>query len=303
MQKLIFLLLIFTTQYNVYAQKETTIQNGNAFIYYKVFGKGTPLLLINGGPGMNSEGFEGIARLLSKNNRVITYDQRGTGKSALPEINESTITLDLMMEDIETIRKDLKIEQWIILGHSFGGMLAAYYAVKKPEHILSLIMSSSGGIDLDLLSFVNDNIQSKLSKQESDSFKYWTAKIASGDTSHHARLQRGMALAPAYVYNRKYILVIAERLTQGNQRINELIWRNMRKINFNCTKDLTGFFKPVLIIQGKNDILKISTAQNIQKAFGNSKLILMENTAHYGWLDNEKEYLSVIQEFLAKNNN
>ena len=60
-----------------------------------------------------------------------------------------------MVDDLEVLRKQLQIRQWIVLGHSFGGMLACYYATLFPENIEGLILSSSGGIDLELQSYVS----------------------------------------------------------------------------------------------------------------------------------------------------
>ncbi|MBK9983709.1 MAG: alpha/beta fold hydrolase [Saprospiraceae bacterium] len=149
------------------AQTEGIIKSVDAApIYYRTFGSGQPLLIINGGPGMNSNGFENLARKLSEHYKTIIYDQRGTGKSILPILDSTTITMDLMIEDVESLRKFFKLDSWSILGHSFGGMLASYYATKYPEHIDKMILSSSGGIDLGLLSYVNDAISSKLSSEE-----------------------------------------------------------------------------------------------------------------------------------------
>ncbi|MGB3079084.1 MAG: alpha/beta fold hydrolase, partial [Saprospiraceae bacterium] len=67
------------------AQTEGIVKSvDNAPIYYRTFGSGQPLLIINGGPGMNSNGFENLARKLSEHYKTIIYDQRGTGKSILP---------------------------------------------------------------------------------------------------------------------------------------------------------------------------------------------------------------------------
>lgn len=283
-------------------QAGTLVSTDGAPVFYRTFGKGKPLLIINGGPGMNSNGFESLAKKLSEHNTTIIYDQRGTGKSVLKSLDSSTVNLKLMMDDIESIRKELKIEKWSILGHSFGGMLASYYATVYPQHIDKLILSSSGGIDLDLLSYVNESISSKLSKTELDSVNYWTTRIDGGDTSHTALLGRGRNLAPAYVLNKKYIPVIAERLTQGNGTINQLIWRDFQKVNFNCAGKLELFQQPVLIIQGKEDIIKPETAEKAHKAFNNSRIVLMDHCIHYGWLDNEETYFKEVNTFLAKNN-
>lgn len=301
MSKFLCLLIFSLFQFLVHAQQDVVIKNGNTSIHYKTFGNGNPILIINGGPGMNSDGFDGIARMLSQHNMTITYDQRGTGRSTLQKTDNSTITMNLMVDDIEVLRKHLKINTWIILGHSFGGMLASYYATIHPENIESLILSSSGGIDLGLLSGGNLSIQSKLTEEEKDSLNYWNKKIAAGDTSYHARLQRGMALAPAYLYNKAFIPVIAERLTQGNALINTLVWNDMQKIKFDCSKKLSSFNKPVLIIQGKNDVLDEKIAFKEHKAFKNSTLVFLDHSGHYGWLDNKEAYLGAIAKFLSEN--
>ncbi len=206
-----------------------------------------------------------------------------------------------MIDDIENLRKQLKIERWIILGHSFGGMLASYYATIHPDKIISMILSSSGGIDLELLSYVSKNINAKLTPQQLDSANYWSQKIADGDTSYFARWQRAKALANAYVYDKKYAPAIAERLTHSNLRINDLIWQDMQKINFNCASKLLTFTRPVLIIQGRQDIIEERTSQKASKILKNSRLVILDHCVHYGWLDNRDAYLSEVEKFISGN--
>lgn len=283
---------------NAFAQTEGySTNNDSNKTYYKIFGKGEPLLIINGGPGMNSNGFEGMAKVLAETQEAIIYDQRGTGKSKLKELNSKTISMKIMADDLEALRKHLKIKKWNILGHSFGGMLASYYATVYPNSINKLVLSSSGGIDLTLLKTPN-LIERNLSKVEKDSLDYWNDKIEKGDTSHAARLARGRAMAPAYVYDQKYIPIIAERLTQGNSTINGLLWDDMQKINFDCKSKLKSFKNPVLIIQGKEDVISNQIGELAQKTIPNSKLILLENCRHYGWLDAKEKYFGEINSFL-----
>ena len=282
---------MFYFNFSGYSQTEGyAVSTDNTPVHYKVFGNGEPLLIINGGPGMNCNGFEGLAVKLSSTNKTIIYDQRGTGESKLPKLDSTTLTMKLMIDDIETLRKYLHIEKWIVLGHSFGGMVASYYATLFPDHIEKIILSSSGGIDLGLLGYISANINAKLSKEEAQAVSYWSQQISNGDTSYHAKIQRGMNLAPAYVYDRKWVPVIAERLTQGNSRINQLLWDDLRKIKFNCFYQLRSFAKPVLIIQGKQDIVNPQTAELSHKAFKNSRIVFIDHCIHYGWLDNETDY-------------
>jgi proline iminopeptidase len=292
----LFAFLIFLGK--AFAQTEGYVKNNDSCLtYYKTFGKGEPLLIINGGPGMNSNGFENMAKTLSENQKTIIYDQRGTGKSKLAKLNTNTISMQLMADDIESLRKHLKIEKWNILGHSFGGMLASYYATVYPNSIDKLILSSSGGVDLTLLKTPN-LIEAGLNQSQKDSLNYWNSKIEKGDTSYAARIGRGRAMAPAYVYDQKYAPIIAERLTQGNSKINGLLWNDMQKMNFDCKAKLENFKNPVLIIQGKEDIISNEIGEIAHKTFPNSKLILLEHSKHYGWLDARKKFFSDINSFL-----
>ena len=269
-------------------------------IYYRTWGVGIPLLIINGGPGLNSDGFAELAKTLSAHNQTIIYDQRGTGKSVMEKIDSTTMTMSLMVEDMENLRKKLNIDNWIILGHSFGGMLASYYATMHPQHIISLILSSSGGIDLELMSYAGNNINSKLTKRQLDAVNYWAKQIADGDTTYNAKLKRAQALAPAYLYDKKNVPLIAARLTQTNSEVNNFIWQDLQKIHFDCAPGLLNFNKPVLIIQGKQDIVEEKTAQKAHRAFSNSRVVLLDKCVHYGWLDRREAYFAEVEKFIAE---
>ncbi len=292
---ILLIILVFQNFLN-YSQESKFIELPGSKIHYQTFGQGNPILILNGGPGMSSEGFIPLAKELSKNHQTILYDQRGTGQSKLEKIDSSTLTMDLMVEDIETLRKHLKIENWVVMGHSFGGMLAYYYASKYPERVKGMIQSSSGGMDLSLLSSLN--LTNRLSRKERDSLNFYDQKIAGGDTTYQTRLKRGQFLAPAYLYNKKYAPIIAERLTQGNNQLNNLVWANLRAIPFDVKDKMKTFEKPVLILHGSDDIVNRDVAKTAHKILPNSKLVILENSSHYGWLEQKEKYFSEIENFL-----
>ncbi len=296
MKKNILLIVLVFQNFLNYSQDIKFIALPGSKIHYQTFGKGNPILILNGGPGMSSEGFVTLAKELSINNQTIIYDQRGTGLSTLDEIDGSTVTMDLMAEDIETLRKHLKIEKWIVMGHSFGGMLAYYYASKYPNRVKGMIQSSSGGMDLKLLSSIN--ITDRLPQKERDSLSFYNQKISQGDTTYQTRLKRGQFLAPAYLYNKKYAPIVAERLTQGNSQINNLVWANLQAISFDVKETMKTFKKPVLILQGADDIVNMAIAKTAHKILPNSKLIVLEECSHYGWLEQKEKYYSEIENFV-----
>lgn len=300
MKKLLTLFMM-CLHFALSAQKEGSIPIENGNIFYQTFGGGSDtLLIINGGPGMSSEGFVGLATELGKDAFCIIYDQRGTGKSKLSVISEKTITMDLMVQDIESLRKELGINEWIVFGQSFGGMLASYYATKHPGRVKGLILSSSGGIDLE--AFDDLDILGQLNDKQRQQFNYWSRQISNGDTSFHARLERAKNLAPAYLYHdrKEDIDAIGLRLTQGNMEVNGIVHRNMQAMGFDCKPGLRNFKKPVLILHGTEDIIPIEIAERTHQILENSELVLLEKCAHYGWLEQKEVYFKAIRNFLKK---
>jgi proline iminopeptidase len=295
-----FVLLHFVLAFDCNAQQEFFAPADGVRIAYRSFGSGTPILLINGGPGLNSEGFEGLAKMLSTNNRVIIYDQRGTGHSQLARKDASTITMRLMDDDIERLRVHLGYKDWIVMGHSFGGMLASFYTTQHPEKVKALVLSSSGGIDMELFSGAGNIIYRQLSEPDADSLRFWESRISDGDTSGYARRKRAHFLAFAYVYFKRNAGAIEERLQLTDRNVNSLVWQDLRRIRFNCAPLLASFTKPALIIQGRQDIVDSSAAKKAHHVLKNSQLVLLDQCRHYGWLDQPEKYFAALRPFLAQ---
>ncbi|MBT8324653.1 MAG: alpha/beta fold hydrolase [Winogradskyella sp.] len=280
------------------AQESHFITTADGKIHYQTIGEGPSLLIINGGPGFSSEGFMSLGKsIAAMGYSSILFDQRGTGQSTLNHVDGTTLTMDLMVEDMERIRTDLNLKQWIVLGHSFGGMLANYYTSKYPENVVALIHSSSGGLDLALLDNVQANLHAKLTQQKRDSLVYWRQKMRA-ENSITNREQYYNILASTYVYNKAHIPQVSQRLMQGNMTINQLVWNDMHRIEYDCKDALKAFNKPVLILQGKQDVLSASVANTAKDVFSNATLYFLDECGHYGWLDQKDKYYTYIQTFL-----
>jgi proline iminopeptidase len=295
-------LLSFLTLFVTAQGKDGYIKIKDGVIHYKKYGTGKPILIINGGPGMNCEGFGSLAELLAPNHTVILYDQRGTGQSTLTKTDSTTVTMQLMARDIEILRKQLQIDKWVVLGQSFGGIMAQYYASQRPQAIKGLILSASGGINLKVFDYIGANMILRLSQAERDSLKYWNQRIESGDTTYHAKYQRAKYLAPEYLFDRKYVPLLAERLTQGKKEITELVYQDLYKINYNCKESLRNFRQPVLIIQGRQDIMGDGTSYEAHRVLQNSQLVFINRCGHYGWIEQKEQYITALNRFLKSIN-
>lgn len=115
--------------------------------YYRIVdpeGKKTPLLLLHGGPGSTHNYFEVFDEMAKADDRpLVMYDQIGCGESMISGHPES-FNAETWMDELEAIRKHLKLEKVHILGQSWGGMLAILYALKRrPQGVKSYILSST----------------------------------------------------------------------------------------------------------------------------------------------------------------
>jgi len=294
---LAFAVVTFGLQSGI-AQTSKIITTNSGSIHYKTYGKGEPLLIINGGPGIACEGFSSLATLFKDDYMTILFDQRGTGKSNLKTIDSTTVSMNLLIDDIETLRNHLNIKKWVVLGHSFGGFVAQHYASKHSDRIKGMILSASGGIDTEIFSYIGDNVHIRMSDADRDALRYWNKKIAEGDTTYLTRYKIGELRAPTYLYGKEYIEQIAHRLTQSNPEVRNLMLADLSKHKYDWSSSMSKFKAPVLIIQGRQDLVGSETAYRAHNVYSTSKLVLLNKCGHYGWLEQEERYVNEIKAFI-----
>ena len=107
--------------------------------HYSVTGSG-PTLFLTHGIGAAEDAWRFMLPELSKHFTVVTYDLRGHGKSPVTHKN---FTLDELVLDLERIREKTKFEKAHFAGHSLGGMIAPAYALKFPDHVISVGLLST----------------------------------------------------------------------------------------------------------------------------------------------------------------
>ncbi|HEY9089543.1 MAG TPA: prolyl aminopeptidase [Anaerolineaceae bacterium] len=109
-------------------------------LYYEECGNpnGKPVVFLHGGPGGGVS--PAYRRYFDPDfYRIVLFDQRGAGKSTpSAELQENTTWK--LVEDIETLRRHLGLERWLVFGGSWGSTLALTYAVTYPERVIGLIL-------------------------------------------------------------------------------------------------------------------------------------------------------------------
>ena len=127
-------------------------------LYFTTQGEGRPILVVHGGPGYPVHRPLAGLETLTETHKLFCYDQRGCGGSTRPldrfssnyyanmKDLERTLGIGAQVADIERIRRILGEEKLILMGHSFGGFLAAMYAAEFPEHVDALVLVAPAGV-------------------------------------------------------------------------------------------------------------------------------------------------------------
>nr|WP_306766387.1 proline iminopeptidase-family hydrolase [Shinella pollutisoli] len=105
-----------------------------------------PLVVAHGGPGCTHDYVDSFKEIAALDGRaVIHYDQLGNGNSTrLPEKGADFWTVDLFLEELDALLSHLGIrERHALLGQSWGGMLGAEHAVRRPAGLKALVIANS----------------------------------------------------------------------------------------------------------------------------------------------------------------
>jgi proline-specific peptidase len=122
---------------------ESFLQVPGGRIWYKVSGdgRGTPVILLHGGPGFSSFYLKPM-KALGKDRLVIRYDQLGGDKS--DTVSDTTMfTIDHFVAELDSLRSFMGLPRVHLLGHSWGTILALEYYRAHPEHVASLTLGSA----------------------------------------------------------------------------------------------------------------------------------------------------------------
>ncbi|WP_404395572.1 prolyl aminopeptidase [Stutzerimonas chloritidismutans] len=122
-----------------YARHELAVEEPHV-LYVDESGSpdGLPVLFVHGGPG---GGCDALSRRFFDPTlyRIITFDQRGCGRST-PHASLENNTTAHLVADMQRIREHLGIDKWVLFGGSWGSTLSLAYAQRYPEHVHALIL-------------------------------------------------------------------------------------------------------------------------------------------------------------------
>ncbi len=270
--------------------------------FYKIVGEGEPFILLHGGPGMYHDELFPFFLDFAKSRKVIFYDQRGNGQSTLEKIDSTTFTVELMVEDLEELRKEFGIDKLNIIGHSWGGLLSMYYAVKYPDNVKRLILVDAAPVNTELLIKCYEK---QISMFEPEELKYvqelWNSEeyLAGNPKTHN----EAMRISEGTVFSNKsviddYMKVAAfnESTAKNAVLLNDLA--TQMKLNIQVQDRLSNIKCPTLIINGEDDFIVEEAYKLTNSLISNSEIVLIEGAGHYPFIENKEDFFNKIENFI-----
>jgi proline iminopeptidase len=291
---------------SLYERREGYVDTGSAFIYYMTIGRGSPLVILHGGPGSNHEYFLPYLLPLAKHRQLVLIDERGCGRSQ--KLSErGQYTLDGMAHDVEAVRDALNLGAIDLLGHSFGGILAQAVAVGYPDSVRRLILAGTGSsaarINTDF-----KKIKSSLAKKlrgRIEALEKRGVIGADGAQLPEYRKLADEAEAPYSYFIRPPAWDSAgspmgwDTLTQmWGAKSDFHIDGNL--VGFDFTQALRQLTLPALVIYGERDLVSDATAQESHLALANSVLLRMPRAAHMMFVDQPEAFNDAVSGFLTR---
>jgi pimeloyl-ACP methyl ester carboxylesterase len=231
-------------------------------MYYAVYGKGEPILLIHGGLG-HADIWANQVRDLEKDHMVIVADSRGHGRSTR---TDEPYSYDLMASDYLALLDYLKVEKVALVGWSDGGIIGLDIAMKHPER-LSKLFAQAANVTTDGVK--PDVMQSKVFSAYVDRSGVDYRKMSKTPDQYDAFVEQ----------------ISHMWATQPN-------WSDA---------ELAKITVPTAIVLGDHDeAIKRDHTEHMAQVIPGAKLIILKDASHFAMLQDPKGYTKAVRDFLAE---
>jgi proline iminopeptidase len=279
----------------------------DAQLYYREIGQGQSIIILHGGPDFDQSYLLPELDRLSDAFRLIYYDQRGRGKSGAG-VRPEDVTIQLEIQDLESVRTYFGLEAVVVLGHSWGGLLAMEYAVRHPDRVSHLIlMNTAPASHNDLMLFRQERRKSAADDLEKLKAISTTASYQEGDLETDAEYYRIHFRTTVRQPEQLEKVVKSLRLSLTKEGIVKARQIEMRLYDqtwllsdYDLLPPLKQLHIPTLVIHGDYDFIPIACAAHIAQAIPGTRLVVLSDCGHFSYLECPDDVHKEIAAFLHR---
>lgn len=288
-----------------------TFISRDADLFYELHGKGQPVYLLSGGPGLSPDYLRPIVDQLKSEFQVVVLHQRGTGKSKSAIVGDG-MNMNLLSADLMHLRRHLKHQEVILIGHSWSCILAMRFAGIYPEFVKQLVLIAPGSIKQEQLELFGDHVFAGLSAPEQASVLRLRDSLAVVLTNNNGELSNPKvqevlfrllnAEKSGYFFHKNKAASLPD-LSPGNLNVQLLLLLNedLRTDKYDMRYALQGIDIPVLMIQGHQDPTGKESTKETLKLFPVKNEFWINQCGHYPWIDQQEEFFNILKTNLIRN--
>jgi proline iminopeptidase len=289
---------------------ESRIPVEGANLYLREVGSGRSIIVLHGGPDFDHRYLLPELDRLSNSYHLIYYDQRGRGRSAAG-VRPEDVTLGSEIADLELVQEHFPLDSVILLGHSWGTVLALEYALRHPERVSQLILMNPAPASAADLTTFRDVYAHKLGADLSRQKEIIaTAAYQEGDpeaVTARYRLHFKPALMQPDDYEKLMARMNAAFISQGKAGIvkaraveDRLMLDTWQVEGYDLHPKLRALNIPTLVIAGDHDFIPVVIAEHIAQAIPNARLVVVKNCGHFSYLECPDAVRGNIDAFLGR---
>lgn len=279
--------------------------DGLRLYWRRVPGPGPPVVVVHGGPGNDSGYLIADFAALSRTREAVFYDQRGGGRSALPAEPER-LTIDDHVRDLERLRRHLALDRLTLVAHSFGPLLAASYAIARPQHVERMVfigpLPPRRG---DVFERFTATVDSRLDAGERARLGAAWREIAEGeDPAAGCRRFWEIALRPRFADPDRTGLLRGDLCSAPPEAIRHgMVTTNRATMDslgdWDLRAALAAVSAPTLIVHGEQEAIAIDLVEEWTTALPDARLLRVPRAAHFPYVERPELVWPAIEEFLA----
>ncbi|MDH4299993.1 MAG: alpha/beta hydrolase, partial [Dehalococcoidia bacterium] len=265
-----------------------TAKVGDINIYYEIYGKGEPLVLIYGYAGHSGLWFRQIP-VLSKKYQVVAFDNRGVGRSDKPH---TPYTMAMMAGDVAGLLDVVGVDAAHIFGISLGGMVAQHFALGYPQRVISLILGCTfcGGVHS-----IQPEPESMAALFDFERLKKMTHEEVTRQAIPFCYSQKFIEEHPDLIEQR-----VAKQLeypTPGHGAT-----RQAEAVMGHDTYELLPRIRlPTLVIAGDNDrLIPVENSRILASRIPKAELAIIRGAGHEFFIEDAEEVNKTILDFLGR---
>ncbi|HEY1334476.1 MAG TPA: alpha/beta fold hydrolase [Myxococcaceae bacterium] len=285
--------------------RESRVPVRNAELYVREVGSGAAILVLHGGPDFDHRYLLPDLDRLSDGYRLVYYDQRGRGDSA--RVRPEDVSLASELADLDAVRQAFHLDRVVLLGHSWGTVLALEYAVRHPERVSRMILMNPAPastaqyrrVRKERLEALGSDLDRMKAIRATDAFRR-------GDPDAVAAYYR-IHFKPALARTEDLERVMTsfrtsftpEGILAGRAIEDQLMKETWGSDSYDLLPRLGKVTVPTLVITGNHDFFPVSMAEEISRALPSSRLVTLPGCGHFTYLECPAEVRRAVDEFLG----